>query len=110
MYDGLAKELWNGCKREDWSTWALLDRATHGTMATLFKQGDRLDWTEVYAVTTGGTFPKVIIKHLPHSYSNHCSLPLQFGEESPCQLGRRPFRCQAAWFSHRSFLPFYLGN
>lgn len=46
------------------------------------------------------------VKHLAHSYSDHCLLLLQTTGSSSAQMGRRPFRFLEAWFLDKRFMKF----
>lgn len=48
-------------------------------------------------------FPMAFVKHLTHSYSNHCPLLLELEEGREERLGARPFRFEAAWLLHKGF-------
>src|SRR4051812_17833064 len=50
------------------------------------------------------SFPEASLRHLPHSYSDHCPIFLQTAGNHPKSLGRRPFRFLAAWLENRDFL------
>lgn len=50
-----------------------------------------------------GMFPASLIKHLPHSYSDHCPLLLEIEECGVSNLGRRPFRFEQAWTTSPEF-------
>lgn len=48
-------------------------------------------------------FPETSLRHLPHSYSDHCPILLQTSAESSVGVGGRPFRFVAAWMEHKGF-------
>lgn len=51
----------------------------------------------------GRLFSTVRIRHLTHSWFNHCPLLLQMGESNAIGLGDRPFKIQAVWILHEDF-------
>lgn len=48
-------------------------------------------------------FPMASVKHLTHSYSNHCPLLLQLIPDLGERVGPRPFLFQAMWLHHKNF-------
>lgn len=55
-------------------------------------------------------FPETTVQYIPHSYSDHRPLLVQVYGLGPLKLGGRSFRFQAAWFSHKAFIPFARSN
>lgn len=49
------------------------------------------------------SFPSAVIKHLPHSYSDHCPILLGMQSKKGMRLGDMPFKFQAMWLRHRNF-------
>lgn len=49
-------------------------------------------------------FPKAMVKHLSHSYSDHCPLLLTLDLGKEKRLGERPFRFQSMWLRHKDFM------
>lgn len=45
-----------------------------------------------------------MVKHLSHSYSDHCPLLLTLDPGKERKLGERPFRFQAMWLRHKNFI------
>lgn len=56
------------------------------------------------------SFPDATVIHCPHSHSDHCPLLLNTKPARSTPLGERPFRFEAAWFSHRGFMKFVEDN
>lgn len=48
-------------------------------------------------------FTSALIKHLPHSYSDHCPLLLELEEEESGNVGLRPFKFEAVWTTSSDF-------
>lgn len=48
-------------------------------------------------------FPMASVKHLTHSYSDHCPILLQLNPGFGEKLGPMPFRFKAMWLTHREF-------
>lgn len=56
------------------------------------------------------TFQMASIKHLTHSYSDHCPLLLQINPGLGKRLGDRPFRFHAMWLRHKDFIRWMKDN
>lgn len=50
------------------------------------------------------SFPKATVKHLSHSYSDHCPLFLTLDTGKEGCFGERPFRFQAMRLLHKDFM------
>lgn len=48
-------------------------------------------------------YPEASIRRLHHSYFDHCSLLLKFESSVVANFGKRPFRLQATWVSHKRY-------
>lgn len=49
------------------------------------------------------TFLEAIVRHLPHSHSDHAPILLYLSGSQPSGLGRHPFKFQAKWLDHKEF-------
>lgn len=45
-------------------------------------------------------FPRAMVRHLSHAYSDHCLIMLDLNGACGERMGERPFRFLAAWMSH----------
>jgi len=81
-------------------TWA------HGTSEQTRKQA-RLD-RAICNMEWRSKFQEATVRHLAHSYSDHCPLLINtMGTDQPTS-GTRPFKFQAVWMEHHNFKDFII--
>lgn len=80
----------------------------HGTTAEN-RQSARLD-RSLCNEEWRRSFPDGHVLHCAHGYSDHCPLLLSTMNTRVERLGDRPFRFQAAWFTHGEFKQFVQSN
>lgn len=73
----------------------------HGMIITT-RRSARLDRT-ICNEQWKKAFPEAKLRHLPHSYSNHCPILLQLDSKSGSYLRDHPFKFQATWMEHNDF-------
>ena len=55
-------------------------------------------------------YPEASVRHLPRVYSDHCLILIDTNGSRPPPFASRPFRFQAAWFTHKELKDFFREN